>query len=151
MTPPVDGSRPLSVLVVDDLVDAADTAAAVLTMCGFQARTAYSGEAAVEAAAAAPPDVVLFDIHMPGMNGWELARRLRAAAVEKRPLLVAITAAAAEDDRRKSDEAGVDLHLVKPVDPAALVGLVRRFGRVVAPGVAPAPGVRTGHPSSRSF
>lgn len=134
MTQSVDGAQRLSVLVVDDLADAADTAAAILSMNGFAASAAYSGEAAIEAAAAAPPDVVLFDIHMPGMDGWELARRLRATAAEKRPLLVAITAAAAEEDRRKSDEAGVDLHLVKPVDPAALVGLVRRFGRVVAPG-----------------
>jgi CheY-like chemotaxis protein len=74
------------------------------------------------------------------MDGWELARRLRESAVIKRPLLVAVTAAATDADRKKSDEAGVDLHLVKPVDPAALVGLVRRFGRVVAPGTAPPAG-----------
>jgi CheY-like chemotaxis protein len=130
----VDGTRPVSVLVVDDLTDAADSAAAVLSMCGFETRTAYSGEAAVAAAADRLPDVVLFDIFMPGMDGWELARRLRAASPVRRPLLVAVTAAGADADRKKSDDVGVDLHLVKPVDPAALVGLVRRFERVIAPG-----------------
>src|SRR5207248_7922127 len=120
MTDSGDGNRPLSVLVVDDLADAADSTAAVLSLCGYSARAAYSGEAAVRAAGEQPPDVVLFDIHMPGMDGWELARRLRAAAGAKRPLLVAVTAAGADADRRKSDEAGIDLHLVKPVDPAAL-------------------------------
>jgi DNA-binding response OmpR family regulator len=130
-------TQSLSVLVVDDLEDTANTTAAVLAMSGHAVRTAYSGEEAVRAADADPPDVVLFDIGMPGMDGWELARRLREAAVVKRPLLVAVTAAATDADRKKSDEAGVDLHLVKPVDPAALVGLVRRFGRVVAPTTAP--------------
>jgi len=132
MTQSGEGHR-LSVLVVDDLADAADMAAAVLTLCGFETRIAYSGEAAIADAVDHPPDVVLFDIRMPGMDGWELARRLRSASPAKRPLLVAVTAAAAEADRRKSAEAGVDLHLVKPVDPAALVGIVRRFERVVAP------------------
>jgi CheY-like chemotaxis protein len=127
-------------LVVDDVIDAADSTATVLTLCGYTARSAYSGEEAVRAADADPPDVVLFDIHMPGMDGWELARRLKAAGGRKRPLLVAVTAAGTPADHRKSDEAGIDLHLVKPVDPAALVGLVRRFDRVVAPGVAPPAG-----------
>jgi len=140
MTPSGESARPLSVLVVDDLVDAADTAAAILSMSGFEARTAYSGEAAVVSAADAPPDVVLFDIRMPGMDGWELARRLRESSPVKRPLLVAVTAAGAEADRQRSDEAGVDLHLVKPVDPAALVGLVRRFERVIAPAGCALPG-----------
>jgi CheY-like chemotaxis protein len=130
-----DGTRPLSILVVDDVEDAASSTATVLNMCGFVARTAYSGEAAIEAAHAESPDVVIFDIHMPGMDGWELARRLRQNAGEKRPLLVAVTALASEADHRKSDEVGIDLHLVKPVDPAALVGLVRRFRQVVAPSV----------------
>jgi CheY-like chemotaxis protein len=130
----------LSVLVVDDLEDAADSTAAVLALSGHAVRTAYSGDEAVRVADAEPPDVVLFDIGMPGMDGWELARRLRASAGAKRPLLVAVTAAATDADRKKSEEAGIDLHLVKPVDPAALVGLVRRFSRVVAPGTALPPG-----------
>jgi CheY-like chemotaxis protein len=101
----------MNVLVVDDMPDTAETEAAVLALHGHAARTAAGGEEALRLAAQDPPDVVLLDIGMPGMDGWELARRLRAQA-----------------------EAGIDAHLTKPVEPAVLVGLVRRFGRVVGQG-----------------
>ncbi|HEX4611125.1 MAG TPA: response regulator [Urbifossiella sp.] len=122
--------RPLSVLVVDDLPDAAESVAEVLSLYGFSTRVACGGSPALELAAADPPDVVLLDLLMPGMDGWELARRLKAQARVKRPLLVAVSGCGGDADRRRSAESGIDLHLVKPADPAALVGLLRRFERV---------------------
>jgi CheY-like chemotaxis protein len=65
------------------------------------------------------------------MSGWEVARWVTGQPAEKRPLLVAITGYGREEDRRRSEEAGMDLHLVKPVDPDELLGLLRRFYRVV--------------------
>jgi CheY-like chemotaxis protein len=76
--------------------------------------------------------VLLLDIGLPGMSGWELARWVTEQPAEKRPLLVAITGYGREEDRRRSEEAGIDLHLVKPVDPDQLLRLLRRFYRVVA-------------------
>jgi CheY-like chemotaxis protein len=76
---------------------------------------------------------VLLDLLMPGMDGYDLARRLRGRAAGKRPLLVAVSGCASPDDHRKSAQAGIDLHLDKPVDPGVLVGVLRRFERVLAP------------------
>jgi CheY-like chemotaxis protein len=127
------------VLVVDDAADAAASTAKVLQLAGFDARVARSGEEALRVIEADAPDAVLLDIGMPGMDGWELARRVaeRAGPLDRRPLLVAVTGYAAESDREQSEQAGIALHLVKPVDPVALVGLLRRFGRLLdtaAPG-----------------
>jgi two-component system OmpR family response regulator len=131
---------PLTVLVVDDVADAADTLAVILSMCGFAARAVTSGRAALAAAAADPPDAVVIDLEMPGMDGWELARRLRAASADVRPLLIAVTGCCDEVSRRRSAEAGIDLHLLKPVEPAVLVGVLERFARVLAPHLSAAEG-----------
>ncbi len=125
---------PLSVLVIDDYPDLADSLAEFLTVCGFTARSARSGQEALDLAAAERPDVVLLDLSMPEMNGWELAHRL--ANEVKPPILVAITGCGTDDDRRRSILAGIDLHLVKPVEPAILVGMLRRFARTLTSGVA---------------
>jgi DNA-binding response OmpR family regulator len=126
-TRPPDQAGTVSVLVVDDNADAADSLALVLGVHGFTARVAYSGPDALAVATADPPDVVLFDIGMPGMDGWELARRLRAASTVR--LLVAVTGYGTEGDRMASNEAGVDLHFVKPVEPDVLVESLRRIER----------------------
>jgi two-component system OmpR family response regulator len=118
--------RPLSVLVVDDLADAADTLVMVLALCGFAARAAYTSVAALRMAAADRPDAVVLEVHGPG--GLELARRLRA--VGGRPLLVACTTCAGDADRQRSADAGVDVHLVKPADPAVLIDVLRRYAGV---------------------
>src|SRR6185312_16444520 len=97
--------------------------AELLTLCGHVVRVTGCGEDALRDAAARPPDVVLLDIGLPGMNGWEVARRLRDQATGKQPLVVAVTACATEEDQWRSAGAGFDLHLVKPVEPAMLVGL----------------------------
>jgi CheY-like chemotaxis protein len=86
----------------------------------------------LEKAQAEPPDVVLLDLALPGMDGYEVARRLRAQSRERRPLLIAVTGYGREEDRRRSVEAGIDLHLLKPVDLAQLQGLLRRVHRVIA-------------------
>jgi CheY-like chemotaxis protein len=105
-----------SVLIVDDNQDAADSLALLLNLSGQEVRTAYNGPAALDLARARPPDVVLLDIGMPGMNGLEVARRIRKDLGLKQALLIALTGYGQEDDRRQSQEAGFDGHLVKPVD-----------------------------------
>lgn len=119
--------RLFSVLVVDDGADAGDSLAALLSLHGFTVRTAPDGPSALKDAAAVPPDVVLFDIAMPGMTGWELARRLRARSAGRPPYLIAVTGYGRDADRRASDEAGIDLHPVKPVDPAQLLTILNQL------------------------
>ena len=128
-----------SVLVVDDSPDTARSTAELLTLMGYAARVALSGEDALRQAAIDPPDVVLLDIRMPGMDGYEVARRLAAVGSGKPPVLVAVTGCATQDDRVQTAAAGFDLHLAKPVDPAVLVGLLRRVRRAIAPPEPPDP------------
>jgi two-component system, OmpR family, response regulator len=123
----------LRVLVVDDEPDAADSTASLLTLSGFDARATCSGADALRLADEYVPDVVLLDLMMPGMDGYELAGRLREQATEKRPLLVAVSGCASPEEHRRSAEGGIDLHLDKPADPGVLVGVLRRFERVLAP------------------
>jgi signal transduction histidine kinase len=104
------------ILVVDDNVDAARTLALFLGMTGHETCTAHDGREALEAARIHRPDVVLLDIGMPGMDGYELARRLRQEHGMEKLLLVALTGYGQGDDRRRSREASIDYHLVKPVD-----------------------------------
>src|SRR5262245_9614394 len=92
----------LSVLVVDDSPETADSTAELLTLHGHAVRVAYSGEDALSVAVAESPDVVLLDIRMPGLSGWEVARRVRGRLVGKPPVLVAVTAAGTEADRLRS-------------------------------------------------
>lgn len=112
------------VLVVDDNHDMADTAAALLIASGHDARTAYDGSSAVRIASEYLPDVVLLDIGLPGMSGYDVARELRRSEQRHPLLLVAITGYGQETDRVRSREAGFDHHLVKPLEPAMLEKLV---------------------------
>ena len=117
-------AHPLRVLVVDDNVDQADSAALLLRATGHEARTAYSGAAALEAAAQYRPDLVLMDIGLPGMDGYEVARRLRQQPGLEGAMLVAVTGYGQESDRQRSRKAGFDQHLVKPVNMQALEGIL---------------------------
>ena len=110
---------PLRMLVVDDNVDAALVLAALLRLLGHEVTVAHDGPSALAAAAAAPPDLVLLDIGLPGMDGHAVAARLRAAG-HARAALVAVTGYGREEDVRRSREAGFDYHLVKPVSLAEL-------------------------------
>jgi two-component system CheB/CheR fusion protein len=129
---PADATSPVAsgpgtcrrILVVDDNVDSADSLAHFLGMAGHRVYTAYGGPAALEAARAYRPEAVLLDIGMPGMDGYELSRRLRQEPGLERILLVALTGYGQEEDRRRSREATIDYHLVKPVDPEALEALL---------------------------
>lgn len=112
------------VLVVDDNRDAAEMTTMLLEQHGCAARPAYSGEEAIREAAAFRPDVVLLDIGMPGMDGLETCRRMRAEPWGRQLTIVALTGWGQEEDRRRSERYGFDGHLVKPVEPAVLMTLV---------------------------
>jgi CheY-like chemotaxis protein len=109
-------SPPRRVLVVDDNTDTAESLAKLLELMGHQVRTAPDGPAALESVRDYRPEVVLLDIGLPGMDGYEVARRLRAERATEAVFLVALTGYGQEEDRRRSREAGFDRHLVKPVD-----------------------------------
>ena len=120
------GTR-LRVLVVDDNEDSADSLAIWLRLKGHEVSTAYDGPQALARALEQPPDLVLLDIGMPGMSGYEVARRLRAHPDTRRTMLVAMTGWGQEEDRRLSREAGIDQHLVKPLEPRTLEDLLVRL------------------------
>jgi signal transduction histidine kinase/integral membrane sensor domain MASE1/CheY-like chemotaxis protein len=112
------------ILVVEDNADVAETLALLLREWGHQTLVAHDGHAALEAADRHRPDVVLLDIGLPGMDGYEVARRLRQEYGLSSALLIAVTGYGQEEDRRRSREASIDHHLVKPVDPALLARLL---------------------------
>jgi CheY-like chemotaxis protein len=115
---PPSGRR--RILVVDDNEDSADSLGQLLELLGHEVRTAYDGEAGVAEAEGFRPDMVLMDIGMPRLNGYDAARRIREQPWGKGVVLIALTGWGQEGDRQRSQEAGFDAHLVKPVDPAAL-------------------------------
>jgi CheY-like chemotaxis protein len=120
-------STPLTrqrVLVVDDNVDAATTLSMLLQSMGQETRAVHDGLAALEAMKSFRPHIVLLDIGMPKLNGYEVARRLRATPNGDRLLLVAVTGWGQEEDRRRTREAGFNHHFVKPVDDKALKHLL---------------------------
>jgi signal transduction histidine kinase len=119
-------SAPRRVLVVDDNRDAADSLSLLLKLQGHEVHTAYDGLEAVAAAEKLTPDVILLDIGLPGLDGYETARRIREQQGLNGSLLVALTGWGQERDRLDAKEAGFDLHLVKPIDAAALNGLLAR-------------------------
>jgi CheY-like chemotaxis protein len=112
------------ILVADDNRDAALSLAMVLNLMGNQTQTAHDGLEAVDLASAFRPDVVLLDIGMPKLNGYDAARRIRQEPWGKNMVLVAVTGWGQEEDKRRSQEAGFNLHIVKPVDPAVLETLL---------------------------
>jgi PAS domain S-box-containing protein len=114
------GRRAARILVVDDNVDAADAIATLLTLEGFDVATAHDPDAALARAIAARPDVVLLDIGLPGMTGYELARRMRAHRGLAQARFIALTGYGQAGDTEQADAAGFDGYLVKPVDVAQL-------------------------------
>ncbi len=112
------------ILVVDDNRDAALSLAMMLKIMGNETQTAHDGLEALAVAAAFRPDVILLDIGMPKLNGYDACRRIREQPWGRAVVLVAQTGWGQEDDRRRSQEAGFDFHMVKPVEPAALEKLL---------------------------
>ena len=104
----------------DDNRDAADSLATVLSMMGHEVNVAYDGVEAVAAVQAVDPDVVMLDIGMPRMDGHEACRRIRELPGRADSVLIAVTGWGQDEDRLRSQEAGFDLHLTKPLDPAAI-------------------------------
>jgi CheY-like chemotaxis protein len=113
-------AHPVRVLVVDDNSDAADTLAELLEMLGHSAQVANSGAAALEAMQDFRPQVVLLDLGMPVMNGYQVAEAIRNNRRFDQPLLAALTGWGGAQDRDQTRAAGFDLHLTKPVDLAAI-------------------------------
>ena len=112
------------ILVVDDNVDAADSLGTLLRLAGHEVRVVHDGRGAVDAAAEFLPEVVLLDIAMPDMDGYDVARRLRQLAGGETALIVAVTGFGRDEDRRRAKAAGFDLHVTKPLDPARLAALL---------------------------
>lgn len=113
------------ILIVDDNVDAADGLKMLLELDGEETRVAYDGESALKIARDFRPQIALLDVGIPQMDGYEIARRLRAAPETRDSILVAVTGWGQSEDRRRSKEAGFDYHLVKPVEPATLQRLLQ--------------------------
>ncbi|MEO6025891.1 MAG: response regulator, partial [Candidatus Binatia bacterium] len=121
---PLTQPSSLRILVIDDNRDAAESLAMLLEMAGNVTATAFDGLVAVELAADFRPDVMLLDIGLPGLNGYEVARAIRAQPWGETIKLVALTGWGQDEDRHKSRAAGIDAHLVKPVDFDALQRLL---------------------------
>ena len=124
-----DDAQRLSVLVVDDNRDAADSLAEVLMMHGHRARTAYGGKEAIERGTREGYDVALVDIGMPEVDGLEVARQVHRSPVGARTMLVALTGWGANEDRERSKQAGFAYHLTKPVDIDTLGALLATAAR----------------------
>ena len=112
------------IVVADDNHDAADSLAKLLTIMGNEVRTAYDGVDAVDLASQFQPHVVMLDIGMPRMNGHEACRRIREIPGLENTVMIAVTGWGQDEDRLRSQEAGFDLHLTKPIDPAAVESLL---------------------------
>jgi CheY-like chemotaxis protein len=121
---PASLSAPCRVLVVDDSVDSAETIAELLRIWGHEVSTAHDGPQALAVAREKKPEVILLDIGLPEMDGYEVARQLRAESLGGR-LLIALTGYSGDSDRELVKQAGFDRHMIKPVDPEALQKLLR--------------------------
>ena len=111
-------------LVVDDNRDAAESMSMLLELWGHDVAYAYDGPSALQTAEQWHPQAVFLDIGLPGMDGYEVAEKLRELPNAKDTVLIAITGYGQEDDRLRSQRAGIDHHLVKPVAPDALRNLI---------------------------
>jgi PAS domain S-box-containing protein len=124
---PGHGPRPPGtrrVLVVDDNRDAAESLAMLLQLIGTDAEVVYDGASALKRLAAYRPDVIVLDLGMPGMDGYEVARRVRSQPEHQHVMLIALSGWGKEEDRRRSHAAGFDHHVIKPADIATLQGLL---------------------------
>jgi len=118
---------PLRVLIADDYVDAAESLALLLSRSGIETRCAVEGQQALTRAYGWRPHVCILDIEMPGLDGNEIARRIRAQSWSERPLLIAISGWTSAQDRSNALDAGFDHYLMKPVEPAKLVRIIQSY------------------------
>src|SRR5262245_60573916 len=120
--------RSFRILVVDDNHDSALSLAMMLSIMGHETRTAHDGESAVATAESFLPEVVLLDIGLPKLNGYEVAQRIRQHSWGASMFLIAVTGWGQDEDRQRSSEVGLNVHMVKPVEPAALERLLAGLG-----------------------
>lgn len=119
----------LNILVVDDWLDAAESLAELIQIWGFESRAAHSGQGALEAARVKPPDVVIMDISMPGMDGLEAARRMRQEHAGHPMHLIAVTGHGVESAFNHSIDVEFEHHLVKPADPQKIFQILLTLSR----------------------
>ena len=112
------------ILVADDNQDAANSLAMLLRLAGHEVHTAHGGQAALSLAGAVRPEFALLDIGMPDLDGYEVAKQIRAAPWGKDVKLIALTGWGQDEDKRRARAAGFDHHLTKPVDPESLEALL---------------------------
>jgi len=117
-------ATPLRILLVDDNVDAAEIMGVLLESLGHQVRTARDGVSGVQMARRFRPDLILLDVGLPTMNGYEAARYLREQPETEHVVLVALTGYGQPEDRRRSQEAGFDLHVLKPLGMDSLLEIL---------------------------
>lgn len=127
-TPQAD-KRGFKILVVDDNHDAAMSLAMMLSIMGHDTATAHDGESAVSTAETFLPEVVLLDIGLPKLNGYEVAQRIREHAWGREMFLIAVTGWGQEEDRQRSAEVGLNMHMVKPVEATALEKMLADLAR----------------------
>ena len=120
--------RPLKVLIVEDHLETAEMICRWTEMAGHQARVCYTGFQALQAAPSFQPEVVLLDLGLPDMDGWDLARSFRKDFLLSRAKIIAISAFQTNDDKRRSLEAGIDYHVGKPVQRIEIVSLLAQAG-----------------------
>jgi|SRR5947209_2932850 len=117
----------LDILIAEDNVDGAQSLGHILRRAGHSVRVVGDGQSAVSAALIDPPDVILMDIGLPRMDGWEAARRIRHGMNGKPCLMLAVTGYDRPADHLRSHEAGFQMHLAKPVDPQDLLSLLEHY------------------------
>jgi CheY-like chemotaxis protein len=122
---------PLRVLVVEDHVDSAVSLAMILRLLDYEVVIAADGPTALEKAHSQHPDVVLLDIGLPGINGYEVAQRLQAQQAGNPPFIIAVTGYGRTTDRQRAAEVGIDLFFIKPANVDALLAVLKRFQRLV--------------------
>jgi len=127
----IDNTSGLRILVVEDNPDGAESMAEILQMYGHEVGIAGDGPTALKMAPMFKPDVVLLDIGLPKMNGWDVARQLSAPRPLETPFIIAVTGYGRKEDRQHSAETGINLHLLKPVDPIELQAILERFRKVI--------------------
>ena len=134
-SPPITrhAGLPRRILVADDNRDNAESLSTLLTITGHETRMAHDGVEAVEAAEQFRPDLILLDIGMPRMNGYDACRRIREQEWARSMVIVALTGWGQEEDRNRSKEAGFDHHMVKPVEYHALMKLLTESAEASSP------------------
>jgi DNA-binding response OmpR family regulator len=126
-------SEPLRVLVVDDNRNTVESLTMLLDLHGNTTHTAYDGLEAVKLAEAVRPEIILLDIGLPRIDGYEACRRIREQEWGRNMIVVALTGLGHDDDRLRSRQAGFDMHLVKPVDPEILLAVLAATPREPRP------------------